>query len=336
MSLGKIKEKLENFDELLGICKTIFKILQKLFVLIPTVFVFIASLLNFNRFKNFVIDKKILSEKTINFISDNSIGIISLFLVILIIILIFTIRKTGKKELEAIANTYNIINKLHNDFTHKLRDGIYDLYLKNNRIIELKSNNNTDAIQEVQGRAYDNLIINLQNFVDLIADCLSSYNKDIISVCIKIINSGQDGVDNLDKKAKTLVRSKNTKRERIRTNENVILSQNTDFKHLCDGTNIWYHGVDLKRKYEKHEYENEAHQNDWQKKYNSTIVVPIRYYNTNDSVPINDILGFICIDSKNIIKNWDRSDSFELQYLAIFADSIYTYIKLFRRLFDER
>ena len=112
------------------------------------------------------------------------------------------------------------------------------------------------------------------------------------------------------------------------------MGKNSDFKHLCDGTNIWYHGVDLKSKYEKHEYENEADEKDWQQKYNSTIVVPIRYYNINENISVNDILGFLCIDSKKIIKNWDDANSFELQYRAIFADSIYTYIKLFRRMFQ--
>lgn len=78
------------------------------------------------------------------------------------------------------------------------------------------------------------------------------------------------------------------------------------------------------------DYKNEK--SDWPEKYNSTIVVPIRYLNTNDGNLIHDILGFLCVDSKNSIKRWNDNNSFELQYLAIFADSIYTYIKLFQLL----
>ena len=177
----------------------------------------------------------------------------------------------------------------------------------------------------------------MQAFVDLIAQCLSSYNKDTISVCIKVIEPGQENVDDLDKKAKTFVRSSNTSRERKRVDECITLGKNTDFKHLCDATNIWYHGVDLKKLFAEGKYNTEAKTEDWQKKYNSTIVVPIRYFDTNEGKgdSIHDILGFLCIDSNSVIEKWDSDGAFELQYLAVFADLIYSYIKLFRRIFDK-
>lgn len=328
-----LKEKIDNVVDLLKSLQELITSAKKLWVLVAPGFGIIIALFRFDKFKNILIRYNILSESAINFISSNSNGLISILLVIVLIILVLTIRKAGEKELETNSNTYNIINKLHYEFAHRLRDGIYNLYVINKRISELREKNNADAILEVQARAYDNLILDLQAFVDLIADCLSSYNHDTISVCIKTINPGQENIANEEKKAKTLVRSKNTKRDRKRNNENITLGKNSDFKHLCDGTNIWYHGIDLKSKYEKHEYENEADEKDWQSKYNSTIVVPIRYYNIDENTSVNDILGFLCIDSKNIVKSWDDIESFELQYLAIFADSIYTYIKLFRRLF---
>ncbi len=327
------KEKIDNLSELLRSLKNLLGSAKELWIMVFPCLGGITALFNFDSFKSFLMENNILSESVINFISNNLNGIISILLIFILLILVLAVRKTGKKELETNNITYNIISKLHYEFAHKLRDGIYNLYLKYERINELKNKNNIEAIKEVQSRAYDNLISDLQDFVDLISDYLSSRNRDIISVCIKTINPGQDNISNLNKRAKTLVRSKNTKRDRKRTNENVTLGKNSDFKHLCDGTNIWYHGVDLKSKYEKHEYENEADEKDWQKKYNSTIVVPIRYYNVDENVSINDILGFLCIDSKEIVKSWDDVNPFELQYLAIFADSIYTYIKLFRRLF---
>lgn len=326
--MKKIIEQItEFFDSILKLINSA----KAIFLTLAPIASVLLALFNFDKFTNLLIKYHISSEDTINFISNNSNGFISILLVSLLIILVLAIRKTGKKELKTGDYTYNVIKRLHLDFAHKLRDGIYNLYLKNERVIELKQNNNTEAIKEVQGRAFDNLISDLQNFVNLIADCLSELNNDTISVCIKTINPGQANIDNLNKKAKTLVRSGNTKRGRDRPDEVVTLGRNTDFKHLCDGTNIWYHEVDLKSKFEKHEYENEADAEDWQNKYNSTIVVPIRYYNNT----LNDILGFICIDSKNTKEKWSDENSFELQYLAIFADSIYTYIKLFRRLFDE-
>lgn len=332
---GKIKIELDKITDFLKSLKELINSAKELLLILFPFFGFIIALFNFDKFKNFLSKNNILSENLIDIISNNTNGIISMILVIALIVLIFAIKRTAKKEIQTSINTYSVINKLHNEFSHKLRDGIYNLYLKNERVIELKMSSNNDAIKEVQERAFDNLILDLQSFVDLIADYLSSYNMDVISVCIKIINPGQDNVEDKDKMAKTLVRSKNTKRERKRRNENIILGNNSDFKHLCDGTNIWYHGVDLKTMYDNGQYKNEAEAKDWQDKYNSTIVVPIRYYEVNDRVSINDILGFLCIDSKNIIKNWDDINSFELQYLAIFADSIYTYIKLFKRLFEE-
>lgn len=329
-----IKEKIDDLTDIVNSFKKLIESLKGLWILILPIIGFVTTLFNLKKVRDFLINHNILSQNVVDFIYNNSNGIISILLLIALIFLIILIRKTGKKELTTSNATYNMVNKLHNEFVHKLRDGISNLYLKNERVIELRNQNNIEAIKEVQGRAFDNLIIDLQCFVDLISDYLSSYNKDTISTCIKIINSDQDNIDDLNKTARTLVRSKNTKRKRIRSNENVTLGKNTDFKYLCDGTNIWYHSADLKTKFNNGEYENEAKTSDWQGKYNSTIVVPIRHYNIENNN--NDILGFICIDSQNIMKNWDNESSFELQFLAIFADLIYTYIKLFRRLFDER
>lgn len=335
MDINIITNKIKKCKDILELFKGLLKIIIELiFVIAPIMSAFLA-LLNFDNIKTFLISHHVLSEDVANFIANNSNGFISILLTILIIILIISIRKTGKKEIKAGQITYNIIYKIHNDFIHKIRNGIYEMYLLNQKIIKYRKDNNHDAIQEVQLHAFDNLINNLQNYVDSIADYLSEYNNDTISVCIKTINSGQNDVSDLDKKAKTLVRSHNTDRERKRSNEDITIGKNTDFIHLCNGTNIWFHGVDLKTQYTNGKYINEAEAQDWQEKYNSTIVVPIRYYNANDGNPIHDILGFLCIDSKKIIPRWDDVNSFELQYLAIYADTIYTYVKLFRRIFEE-
>lgn len=335
MDANVTKEKIEKLTNVLEALKGLLKVINELRLIIFPLIATLIALFNFNKFKDFLITNHILSEGIINFILNNSNGLISILLLIVLFILTMSIRKTGKKQIEVEKGTYILINRIHNDFIHRIRNAICELYLLSEKIIKYKADGNCDAIQEVQLHAFDNLKNNLQEFVDSISDYLSKYNNDTISVCIKTINSGQNEVKDLDKKARTLVRSRNTDRERKRTNEDITIGKNTDFIHLCDGTNIWFHGVDLKAKYESNEYMNEAEANDWQSKYNSTIVVPIRYYNANDETPTHDILGFLCIDSKNIIQEWDNINSFELQYLAIYADTIYTYIKLFRRIFDE-
>lgn len=334
MSLKNIIEKLNKMNSFLESLKKFVENVKSLWLFIFPIAGLIISAFNFNKIKNFIVEIHLLSEENINFISNNSIGIISIFLVIIIIILVRVIRRTGKKGIEASSVVYNILYKLHNELIHKIRNATCELYSAKEKLESYKDNQ--DAIQELQMRTFDSVIYNLQNFIDTISDYLSQYNNDVISVCVKIIDSGQENIDNPDKTAKTLVRSKNTNRDRKRTNESITVGKNTDFKHLCDGTNIWYHGVDLKKLYDNNLYETEADIRDWQLKYNSTIVVPIRYYDTKNGILIHDILGFLCIDSKNTIVHWDDIGSLELQYLAIFADSIYNYIKLFRRIFNER
>lgn len=74
-------------------------------------------------------------------------------------------------------------------------------------------------------------------------------------------------------------------------------------------------------------------------KYTSTLVTPIRYYNNNsnnnDTNIKSDIIGFLCIDSEDEIKEWENEDSFELQLLATFSDILYVYIKEFYRCFEN-
>lgn len=336
MNYNNVNEKIIKLTDL---CKSFFnllKVLKDLWLFLFPILAVLIGLLNVKKIQNFLISNNIMSQEMIDFFAKNSNGFLLMFLIILIIILVVMIRKTGKKRIQINNTSYNTLSELHEELAHKLRDGICDLYLKNERLIELKSFDNEEAINEVKGRAFDNLVYNMQNFVDLIADHLSEYNNDTISVCIKIINPGQESIDNSEKKAKTLVRSKNTVKSRKRENEIITLGKNTDFKHLCDGTNIWYNGVNLEAKHSQGEYENEVPIKDWKEKYNSTIVVPIRYRNTDIKVPINDILGFICIDSKKIVDSWNKIEPYEFHYLAMFSDLIYTYIKLFRRLFEER
>lgn len=328
------KDKIENFNHLTELIKQLIQNLMEIVSLFGVVVAAIGGLLNFEKLKSFVIQHKILSESVINSLSGNSNGILSILLIVLLIVLILTIRKAGKQQIAAGMDVQKFLYKLHNDLIHIVRNEICDLYVDRDKRQQYKDN--TQALEELQVHAFDKMKNNLQNFVDNVAEVLSKYNNgDVISVCIKIIESGQDDKDILERTARTLVRSKNTGRERGRSNEKVTVGLNTDFKHLCEGTNIWYHGVNLKKLYDEGKYKTEAEAKDWQSKYNSTMVVPIRYWDAKKEPNLNDILGFICIDSKNIIDHWDNEDALELQYLAIYADSLYSYIKLFRRIFNE-
>ena len=328
MSLKGINENLNDLKDLAETIKSIIINIKNIetnkkisiMLIIIGVFSIFVMFLKIDTFRQFIISNDILSEESVTVINDSINIIFSLLLFVLIIILIFIIKKVGDKKIEIGFDTYHTLHKLHNDLIHKVRNAIYDLYIAKERLEGYA--NNPQAIQELQLHFLDNLINNLQHFIDSMSD-LSNYNNDIISVCIKIIDSGQENVVNQDKTAKTLVRSKNTIRERKRTNETITIGKNTAFKCLCDGTNICFHASDLKKMYAEHNYETEIAEDDWQKKYNSTIVVPIRCYSSYNNITTNDILGFLCIDSKNTLQHWDNIDSLEIQYLAIYADSMY-------------
>lgn len=119
----------------------------------------------------------------------------------------------------------------------------------------------------------------------------------------------------------------------------LMWDKNTDFTNLCKGQIVFFGSSDLHKITDSGQYINDSR--NWEEnKYTSTLVTPIRYYNndiynsrTRNIKP--DIIGFLCIDSKDEIKEWEYSDSFELQLLAAFSDVLYVYIKEFYKCFEN-
>ena len=133
----------------------------------------------------------------------------------------------------------------------------------------------------------------------------------------------------------SLVRSSNTKEERESVTPTII-GQNTDFINLCRGQIIFFGSGNLLKLSESGQYINDSDNWDNGKTYLSTLVTPIRYYNNDERNNIKtDVIGFLCIDCKEEIYEWEKADSFELQILGAFSDILYVYIKEFYSCFED-
>lgn len=176
--------------------------------------------------------------------------------------------------------------------------------------------------------------------VDALATYLSKYRNSTISVCVKIFKKrDRNRNDFLSEEIVSLARSSNTEAERV-NDEKTIIGQNTDFANLCKGQIIFFASSNLYKNKESGQYINDS--KNWkEKKYKSTLVTPIQYHNNNDSNNEHnrniksDVIGFLCIDSQEEIKEWENSDSFELQFMAMFSDILYVYIKEFYKCFEN-
>lgn len=232
----------------------------------------------------------------------------------------------------------DLANFIHIKLIHDIRYKIVELENINNRLEKYAHDNDIKSIEKDYIIELDNLKRTLCSYIDSLSVYLSQYRDDNISVCIKLFSKrDRRRTDFLNERIITIARSSNTKE--IRTNDdNTIVGNNTDFANLCNGQSIFFGCANLSEKESAGLYCNDS--TNWEKGlYNSTLVAPIRY-NAKDSKSSNntvkpDIIGFLCIDSKKNVYEWENQDSFELQLLAIFADSLYIYIKEFYECYEK-
>lgn len=247
---------------------------------------------------------------------------------IAVVALIAYITNIKKKNMIVLKN---IIFKIHKEFVHKTRNHMHKLNNIQTEVKELKG----DSVKydEIYTREFEKVKEILQPVVNCISDILSDYLKQNISTCIKIFTLDELKEHPVDRHVTTFVRSHNTDSNRISDDADFIaVKKNTDFKRLCNGKAVFGCG-DLKFLHDTSSYENDS--DNWQSKYNSSLVVPIRY---KPEVSIKKdskiyILGFICIDSKEKNIQWEDRNCLEVQLLGMFADTIYMYLNDFKNCF---
>lgn len=260
------------------------------------------------------------------------------FIIAIILLLSRLIYAAIKSKAEAFYIQRKLTEFFHRELIHQIRNNIVELESLSNKVNKFSSQENIEAISECYNNELEVLKQNVKSYIDSMSDYLGKYRNSTISVCIKIFKKrNRNRVEFQAEEIITLARSSNTEKDRS-TNEKTFVGQNTDFTNLCDGKIIFFASSNLHKIKESGLYINDSV--NWEQKYTSTLVTPIRYHN-NESQHIqnknikSDIIGFLCIDSQEEIKEWESPDSFELQFMAMFSDILYVYIKEFYRCFEN-
>lgn len=287
-------------------------------------------------------------SKITNKIPDNIVYILSyvfnfcivIFILALIYIFIRIIYVAIRTKSEAFYLQRKLSEFLHINLIHSIRNNIVELEPVLEKLEKYKKSNNTDAMDECYKSEVKILQGNLKIYVDALSLYLSKYRNSTISVCVKIFKRrDRNRNDFLSEEIVSLARSSNTEDDRT-NNDKTIIGQNTDFANLCKGQIIFFASSNLYKNKESGQYINDS-KNGKENKYKSTLVTPIQYHNNNDSNNEHnkniksDVIGFLCIDSQDEIKEWENSDSFELQFMAMFSDILYVYIKEFYKCFEN-
>lgn len=229
---------------------------------------------------------------------------------------------------------------LHRHLIHRIRNNIVELEPISLKLQKFAKENNEDAISECYKSEFVKLSKNLKEYIDSLSHYLTKYRGETISACIKVFkNRDRNRSEFQSEEIITLARSSNTENERNNSNNSnkTYVGQNTDFTNLCKGQIVFFGSSNLYKINESGQYINDSE--NWKtNKYKSTLVTPIRYNNNSNNGSNNDIkpdiIGFLCIDCKDEILEWENSDSFELQILAAFSDILYVYIKEFYNCFE--
>lgn len=336
MPLEKLLIYIENLYAETERLQKIFDLIKKLWhkaTYIIILFYIYLTAMKIRTFRIFIL-KKVNFDNVIIWIYKNSNWFYFGLWSALIILYLYRVWKLGKKMSYEYSRTQAILNKIHKNLIHNTRDCVKELD-ENSKYID---EDNEIMKQYIKEKMFQDLSNNFQGYVDFIAEHLTEYCNDIkISACVKIVKF-EDG-DSSNPCAITLARSSNTKNKRMKEDETVYINQTSDFKYLYDGRNTFFANSDLVKAHTDGNYKTSDEVSVWSKKYKSTIIVPIRYYSKHSSHNNTnlhlDILGFLCIDTIEEMKHWEKDETYELNLLAIFADTLYTYLRKFKNIYND-
>lgn len=115
---------------------------------------------------------------------------------------------------------------------------------------------------------------------------------------------------------------------------------NTDFEFIFNIKEVYeenrihyFYQKDLKKydkKIRKESNEEKFYKNSdihWRKRYNTTIVMPMRYLKTsNEEEAVYDIVGFLCVDAKKSGSFENKNFNFTIEFLKGVSDIMYSYL----------
>ena len=320
----KNKEYADNFNRY-------FNVIKNICLIISTIVGIISKIIDISFVKSFLTSFFNIPDSILKIIIDKgNIAFVVVALLLLWSLCVF-IRTAFVARIKNEKRCSDLVKMIHENFIHSIRSHIVELDVLQDKIGNCNSDN------KLFEEELDRLKRNIQPYVDTLESYLSNYRNQKISVCVKtFLDRSQNKNDYLNEELITIARSKSTKKSRTFNNRSVV-GKNSDFIDLCCGKSTFYGKSGLKELYDSGLYQNDSP--NWWKNYNSTLVAPIRYYGKDGVIGkmnINfDIIGFLCIDCKEDIKEWESINSFELQLLAVLADSLYVYIKKFNSCFIQ-
>lgn len=246
------------------------------------------------------------------------------------ILLLLSKRKTEKKEY--IKEIYNLVRHMHLDLAHNIRDGVARIEKIELRILS-GLNNNMALFAEIYENEKDKAYNTMRDLMRYLSDYLSStrFNNGDVYACIKIIS--QNAEDEYEKMSVvTFVRSPNTPKSRLNKDKPVVVGKCSDYMDFCYEGKSDFKSSNLQKLEKIGLYENDS-DNYKAGEYSSTILTPIRHIQKerkNGEIFANyEVLGFVCIDSKENNEHWENEDSIELQMLSMISDSLYIYFREF-------
>lgn len=262
----------------------------------------------------------ILGDKADNIFSLTFWIIILIILFVALIILIY-VNIAEKSEIKFSIAFHNILHYLR-DVNVKLREEMEENNLSKEQFLERITSNSIDIM-------------------DKIAEILTEITGKKVRACLKLydfIKNNEEQTENM--KLITFARNGKKIDKAIEEQKKTIdVVENTDFEYIFNiktvngnGEEHFFYEKDLV-KYDKdlkkitkgREYYKNSNK-DWNKIYNTTIVMPLRYLRTSTLELVSyDIAGFLCVDAfeKNAFEN---NIIFTEEFLKGISDILYSYL----------
>ncbi len=186
----------------------------------------------------------------------------------------------------------------------------------------------------------DLVMMHLVQYLKKCADDLESqlsayYNDEKICVSFKLAFS--------DTEIKTYTRGKTNMECRgiigvPADEEPVKISTNTAYRHIFEKKHSYFVCGDLRKFKEEQPTKNIKfvceYGSHWKELFVSTIVIPIRWRNTEEETYI--IAGVICVDCKRPMNDWYNTSSYAYHVVAHYADLLYLPIEEYYKMNQQK
>lgn len=181
------------------------------------------------------------------------------------------------------------------------------------------------------------------NIVNNLSGILSDSEQCQVRVCVKLndfIKEDETNVENMN--LITFARSgyEGVNAALREHSKPIKVTENTDFEYIFNIKEVreedsihYFYQKNLKKYNRKllqesngeNHYKNSDKQ--WSKKYNTTIVMPMRYLKSStEKEVLYDIIGFLCIDAKKAESFENENFYFIIEFLKGISDIMYSYL----------